>query len=95
MQELNPHRKTITNIESGTNTLTTCATETPTLIKEIITGEFVQDRQLNKTAIAVLKAYEKILCSKYRPKKSPCDCPNGVVGKGVDFIFKIWMLALI
>ena len=82
MQELNPHPNSITNIQNEANSLTTRATETPTHMYEIISGEFVQDRQLNKKAIAVLKPNEEIQSSKYRPKKSHSltYCPNGVDG---------------
>ena len=71
MQESNPHSKTHSYIAMEANLLTTCATETLNLAHEFITGEFVQDRRLNKTIIAVLKPNKKIQSSKYRPKKSP------------------------
>ena len=70
MQESNPHSKTVIHNEHEANFLTTCATETPASFHEIISGEFVQDRQLNKIAIAELKPNEKIQSSKFRPKKS-------------------------
>ena len=71
MQESNPHSKTDNDYKIEANLLTTCATETLVLICEFITGEFVQDRQLNKTTIAALKPNKKIQSSKHRPKKSP------------------------
>ena len=63
MQELNPHSKIVFLMEKESSNLTTCATETSASIYEIISCEFVQDRQLNKTAIAVLKPNEKIQSS--------------------------------
>ena len=71
MQESNPHSKTDIDNKIEANHFTTCATETLASMYKFITGELVQDRQLNKTTIVVLKPNKKIQSSKYRPKKSP------------------------
>ena len=71
MQESNPHSKTDDYIEIGASLLTTGATETLASVHELITGKFVQDRQLNKTTIAVLKPNEKIQSPKYMAKNTP------------------------
>ena len=64
MQDSNSHSKTVVHAEHKTNFIASCATGTPATPDEIIYGEFVQDRQLNKIAIAALKPIEKIQRSK-------------------------------